>query len=102
VFGLQGYVFEHQFTITTLLIDESLGNLGLRRNIFLLFASNPNSGIKAGSMRSMLVRFEHIVTIWALIVLLLHFICICSYLRHCWIASGLATDLTLRRDWFHT
>jgi hypothetical protein len=35
----------------------------------LLFASNPNSGIRAGSMRSMLVRLERIVMMHALIVL---------------------------------
>jgi hypothetical protein len=40
--GLQGYVAEHLFTVTTLLIDRSLDNLGLRRNNFLLFVSNPN------------------------------------------------------------
>jgi hypothetical protein len=41
--GLQGYVAEHQFTVTTLLIDRSLGNSKLRGNKLLLFASNPNS-----------------------------------------------------------
>jgi hypothetical protein len=41
-FGLQGYVAEHLFSVTTLLIDRSLGNSGLRRIFFLLFAWNPN------------------------------------------------------------
>jgi hypothetical protein len=90
VFGLQGYVSEYLFTVTILLIDRSLGNSGLRWNNFLLFASNPNSGIRAGSMRSMLVRLEHTVLMWALTVLLLSFTCNYSYLWHCWIASGLA------------
>jgi hypothetical protein len=87
-FGLQGYVVEHLFTVTALLIDRSSGNSGLGR-FFWLFASNPNSGIRAGSMRIMLVRLEHILMMWALIILLLPFICNCSYLRHYWIASGL-------------
>jgi hypothetical protein len=79
-----------------------LGNSGLLRNKFLLFASNPNSGIRARSMRSVLVRLECIVMMWASIVLLLPFICNYSYPRHCWIASGLTTDLMLQQDWFHT
>jgi hypothetical protein len=41
-FGLQGYVTELLFTIIALLIDRFLGNSGLRRINFLLFASNPN------------------------------------------------------------
>jgi hypothetical protein len=40
---------------------------------FLLSASNPNSGIRARSIRNMLLRLEHIVLTWALIVLLLPF-----------------------------
>jgi hypothetical protein len=36
-FGLPGYVTEYLFTITTLLIDISLGNLGFpRNNIFVI------------------------------------------------------------------
>jgi hypothetical protein len=45
-FGLRGYVSELLFTVTTLLVDRSLGNLGLRRIKFLLFASNPNTFMK--------------------------------------------------------
>jgi hypothetical protein len=71
VFGLRGYVSELLFTITALLLDRSLGNSGLRRIIFLLFASNPNSGIRAGSMRSMLIQLEYIVLMQALIIRLL-------------------------------
>jgi hypothetical protein len=40
-FCLQGYVAEHQFTATTLLIDRSLGNLGLRRNNFFVICIEP-------------------------------------------------------------
>jgi hypothetical protein len=71
VFGLRGYVSELLFTVTTLLVDRSLGNLGLCRNTFLLFASNPNSGIRARSMRSMLAWLERIMLMRALIILLI-------------------------------
>jgi hypothetical protein len=40
MFGLQGYVTELLFTVTALLVDRFLSNLGLHRNKFLLFASN--------------------------------------------------------------
>jgi hypothetical protein len=45
-FDIQGYVFKLMFTITTLLVDRSLGNLGFYRIYFLLFASNPNTFVK--------------------------------------------------------
>jgi hypothetical protein len=41
VFGLQGYVVEHLFTVTTLLIDRSLGNSGLHRNNFFVISIAP-------------------------------------------------------------
>jgi hypothetical protein len=63
VFGLQGYVTELLFTITTLLVERSLGNLRLRS-----FASNPNSGTRAGSIRCMLTLLERIVLMRALII----------------------------------
>jgi hypothetical protein len=40
-FGLQGYVTELLFIITALLIDRSLGNLGLRRNNFFDICIEP-------------------------------------------------------------
>jgi hypothetical protein len=43
MFVHQGYVTEHQFTVTELLVDRSLRNSGfLRKYFFKLFASNPN------------------------------------------------------------
>jgi hypothetical protein len=41
VFGLQGYVVEHPFTVTKLLIDRSLGNSGLRINKNIVICIKP-------------------------------------------------------------
>jgi hypothetical protein len=60
-------------TVTALLIDRSLGNRGCVAHNFLLSAPNPNSGIRAGSMRSMLVWLERIILVRELIILLLPF-----------------------------
>jgi hypothetical protein len=88
MFGLRGYVSELLFTVTTLLVDRSLGNLGLRRNKFLLVASNSNSGIRAGYVRSMLVWLERIVLVWALIILLLPSNVYLLILWHSWIETA--------------
>jgi hypothetical protein len=40
-FGLQGIVTEYLFTVTTLLIDRSLGNLGFHRNNIFVICIEP-------------------------------------------------------------
>jgi hypothetical protein len=54
-------VTDLQLIVIALLIDRSRAIQGCVHNNFFLLASNPNSGIRARSMRSMLVRLEHIV-----------------------------------------
>jgi hypothetical protein len=44
---------------------------GCIANKFLLFAPNPNNGIRVGPMCSILVQLEHIMLMQALIILLL-------------------------------
>jgi hypothetical protein len=58
-------------TVTALLIDRSMGKRGCVTDKFLLSAPNPNSGIRAESMHSMLVQLECIMLMQALIILLL-------------------------------
>jgi hypothetical protein len=77
----------------TLLIDRSWAFGFCIAINFLFLASNPNSGIRAWSMRIMLVRLEHIVKCghWSS-----HFyphMCICLYLWHSWI-KAIWTDFT--------
>jgi hypothetical protein len=65
---------------------------GCREN-FLFSASNPNSGIKANLCIVLLVRLERIVDAGVDFLIVTLFICICSCLRHYWIASGLRPTL---------
>jgi hypothetical protein len=58
--GLRGYITNLQLIVTSLLLDRSCAILGCIGNKILLFVPNPNSGIRVWSMRSMLVRLEHI------------------------------------------
>jgi hypothetical protein len=47
-FGLQGYVTEHLFTVTTLLVDRSLVNSGLHRNEKFVICIEPQHYHVAG------------------------------------------------------
>jgi hypothetical protein len=48
-FGLQGYVTEHQFTITASLVDRSLGNSWSHRNKILIICTEPQQPPLANS-----------------------------------------------------
>jgi hypothetical protein len=54
MFGLQGYVTEHQFTIMALLIDRSLGYLGLHMNFFYYLHQTPTGESSDRSTRCMI------------------------------------------------
>jgi hypothetical protein len=60
VFGLQGYNTDLQLFVIELLIDRSWAIWGCVDIKFCYLALNPRSGMRAWSMRSMLIWLEHI------------------------------------------
>jgi hypothetical protein len=97
MFGLQGYVSKSLLIITTLLL-YTCAIRGCVGNKILLFGPNPNSGIKARSMRSMLVRLEHIAICghWSSHCYLP--MCIRLYLWHSWIEAARRLTLRISRE----
>jgi hypothetical protein len=82
--------------LTSLLVDRSFqGCIG---NNFLLFAPNPNSGIRAWSMRSMHVRLEDIMICghWSSHCYPPMYICL--YLWHSWIEAAQRPTLRISRE----
>jgi hypothetical protein len=68
----------------------------------LFSASNPNSGIRANLCIVFLVRIERIEDAgvdFLIVTLLFASVHICGIVQ---LQAALQTDLTLRRDWFHT
>jgi hypothetical protein len=97
-FGLRGYISESMLIITMLLLDRSWEIRGCIGNKSLLFAPNPNSGIRVWSMCSVLVRLEYIAICGRWSSHCYPPMCIRLYLWHSWIEAAQRPTLRLSRE----
>jgi hypothetical protein len=96
VFGLQGYLTKSLLIVTALLLDRSWairGCVGI-----LLFVPNPNSGIRAWSVRSMLVQLKRLAICGRWSSHCYPPMCICLYLWHSWIEAARRPTLCVSHE----